>query len=734
MSEFAFQVPLAIPLGMVVIALLMVPTVMRWHRRQIAKHRIVAIVLLRTLFLTALVLLAARPVWTTPDQPSEKRNIVALLIDRSESMSVREGDQTRYEQAVEFARDLLLPVVDQSQIQVEPILFSDEAQPASGEQIADATPDGPSTNLGQAIVQAVLANDPPPLVAIALTDGVVTHASDHPRAVGALVTGAVPLVGIGFGSQTGGRVVSLDDASAPALVEPNQDFRVTARLNATGESIPRMQLLLLRDGQLVEQRSLVPFDGPRTWTESFTVTAGDEAVHSYECRLMLAGDPSVTVAKDEATALVRVVESKEIRILYLQGGLTWDYKFANIAVAQDPTIKLSGLSRTASTSKFFENVQNDIELVGGFPNTLEKLGEFRVVVLSNLRPGDLTPFQQQLLADFCGDLGGGVLMIGGPQTFNASWRESRLEQLLPVKFAVLPDRGFETVFRIRPTTTALRNPVFQIADEASTESAWRNLPQFMHRAIVDDVKPGAETWLVDDSDSVVMASQRFGNGFASVICMQNLWRWRLARQSEPEHFDRFWRQLLRFLAEAGREIYTLTMSDLAPSPGESIELTVDHRSAAGENDGERRKVRLVVEDSNRSKVFETTLDLRAGQQVATAFTANKPGTLNATLLGAGGQILATREIDIRDSVKELADTSRNMEVLRQFAGISGGVAKEAESIDNVARLMEPFLNPEEPPTVELNYALPAGMNMWVFLLVLSCVSLEWLLRKKWDLL
>jgi hypothetical protein len=52
-------------------------------------------------------------------------------------------------------------------------------------------------------------------------------------------------------------------------------------------------------------------------------------------------------------------------------------------------------------------------------------------VLSDLKPADLQPEQQELLARFSGELGGGVLLLGGASTFDGSWQGSRLEQLLP---------------------------------------------------------------------------------------------------------------------------------------------------------------------------------------------------------------------------------------------------------------------------------------------------------------
>jgi uncharacterized membrane protein len=734
MSELEFQLPTAIVFGVVLVIAALIWFAVQLFRGGVDVRRVAWLLVFRIPLLVVLMLLVARPVWTSPDQTETSRDQVAILIDRSESMSVREGEQTRYEQAVNFARDVVLPAVDQTQLKIRPILFSEDAREVSGEEIATASPDGAATNLGRAIVQAVLGSESPPLVAIALTDGIVTNPADQSRAVAALVTHGVPIVSVGFGSQAGGRVVMVDGVDAPSLVEPGQSFRVAARLRATGQELPPLTLLLMRNGQLVDRRTIQGFAGPRTWIESFDVAADVEGTNTYTVRLMQPADSSVALATAEGAAVVRVVSSSEIRVLYVQGGLTWDYKFVSLALSSDPTIRLSGLSRTASTSKFFENVQSDVDLVNGFPSNLEDLSEFRVVVLSNLRPGDLTPHQQQLLARFCGELGGGVLMIGGPQTFNASWRNSRLEELLPVRFAVLPATLQSERFNIRLTPAALAHPVFQLSEQSDAREAWRMLPTFSYPATVEGVKPGAEVWLKSDSGSVLMASQRYGNGLASVLCMQNMWRWRLARESNTEHFDRFWRQLLRFLAESGRELVTITPTDLSPSPGEEVGLLIESRELAGESQPERSRARLIVEDPEQQVVLDLPIELSAGGQASATFTADTSGLFTATLVGPGDRFLASREITVRDAEAELASTSRNMETLRQLAGISGGLALEAEAADDLPTRLDAFLDPEEQPQVEVNYALPAGVNGWMLALLLTCITGEWLCRKRWGTL
>ncbi len=737
MPDFTFHAPTALLYCSLAVAAMLLWCGTMLLRRGVPRYRMVVILMLRLVFFIALVLLIARPVWTSPEPKDTTRNHIALLLDRSESMSVIEGDTTRYQQAVAFIRTTLLPMIDQSQLQVRPFLFANRTQEVDGDDIAAAEPDGQTTNMGRAIVQSIVASDPPPLAVIALTDGILTNTQDHNRAISVAVNRNVPLIGIGFGSETGGRVVGLEEIIAPSIAEPEQKIRILVRLQATGEAIPGLELLLLRDGQLADRRRLDPFDGPRIWSETFEVTTAPDGVHTYEIQLMPPSDKSVVISNSHMTTTVRSVSSQEIRVLYVQGGLTWDYKFVHIAMNEDPTIRLTGLSRTANSSRFFENVQSDADLINGFPNTLDKLSEFRVVVLSNLRPGDLTDNQQQLLAKYCGQLGGGVLMIGGQQTFNASWRDSRLEELLPVHFAVVGNTDSNQSFSIEVTDRALKHPVFQISDDISTSEAWNNLPLFSNRAIVDDVKPGAEIWLKSQGGSgnpVLMASQRYGNGVAGVICMQNFWRWRLSRNSEPRHFDRFWRQLFRYLADAGRNALTMTVANSAPAPGDEIELLIEQPEVAGSDTKQIQNPRLIVTGPDQRELLDVVLDLQPGRLATTRFQADTSGMYTASLLGSGDTILASHDIQVRDIAAELVSTARNMELLRQFAAVSGGMAIEAEKSDSLNDFLREFLQQDEQPKSETTYVLPAGMNGWVLAMLLACLSADWLCRKRWEML
>ena len=418
-AGWLFGLPLAVAFGWSV-----------WRlRRILARRRLFALSGLRAVALLALLFLAARPVWLTKEPPAAATRSVALLMDRSESMSLQDRQATRYEEALDFMREQLLPALKSARLPVQAMLFDQGTEVADGEKISAAVPRGKRTNLAGAIAQALGTEVQSPLAVIALTDGIANESADNARALTALADSRVPFIGVGFGSDQAVRTLNLREIEAPPIVATKTAFSITAELEMmnTGD-LAAFDLLLFRDGEFLQKKTITPGKGSRTWLENFVTSEDKEGVHNYSVQLLPPELPDLKCVNALANTSVRVSEEKELRVLYIQGALTWDYKFIGMALRKDPTIKITGLTRTAKQSVFRQNVENASELVNGFPTTLEELAPFRVVVLSNLRPADLTPAQQEVLARYCSEMGGGVLMIGGPATFDTSWQSSRLDR------------------------------------------------------------------------------------------------------------------------------------------------------------------------------------------------------------------------------------------------------------------------------------------------------------------
>jgi uncharacterized membrane protein len=537
------------------------------------------------------------------------------------------------------------------------------------------------------------------------------------------------------------RTLSLREVEAPAIVSTKTAFSIAAQLEMINtENMPVFDLVLFRDGQMSQKKSVLPGKGSRTWLESFPVTEEKQGIHNYAVQLLPPNLPGLKCVNMLANTAVRISDEKELRVLYIQGALTWDYKFISLALRNDQTIKMTGLTRTSKQSVFRQNVETAGELMNGFPTTLEELAPFRVVVLSNLRPTDLTPAQQEVLARFCGELGGGVLMIGGPATFDSSWQSTRLEQLLPVVFAVNRGvQGLDRAFRLELTEDALQHPVFQIADNRAMREAWAQLPTFTQYGRVDAAKPGASVWAVHQSDEgpqgrrILMASQRYGAGLSAVVCIQNFWRWRLAKDSEPLQFDRFWRQLFRFLSEVGRQDVAIHLADQELHPQMDVQVILEKQPNPKNITDPNRKFFVRVEDGQKKLLHEDTVELESGRPVDFKFHADKADIYTVTVSDSMKVPIATRPIEIRDINVEFQETARNMETLQQWASISDGLAVKVEDCRDAADLVAQIKTKIEQVRRGKPMRQPIGVNGWLMTLVVGCLGGEWLLRKRWGL-
>ena len=81
--------------------------------------------------------------------------------------------------------------------------------------------------------------------------------------------------------------------------------------------------------------------------------------------------------------------------------------------------------------------------VDQFPTSLIELQNYDAVILANVPrgAGGLGEEQQKMLAAYVHDMGGGLVMIGGPDTFGAGgWQGSKLEEVLPVNMDIPAQR------------------------------------------------------------------------------------------------------------------------------------------------------------------------------------------------------------------------------------------------------------------------------------------------------
>jgi len=231
-----------------------------------------------------------------------------------------------------------------------------------------------------------------------------------------------------------------------------------------------------------------------------------------------------------------------------------------------------------------------------------------------------------------------------------------------------------------------------------------------------------------------MASQRYGAGLSAVLCIQNFWRWRLARDSEPRQFDRFWRQLFRFLSEVGRHEVSIHVADQELRPQMDVQVVLERQPNPKNVTETTRKFFARVEDSQKQLLHEETLELETLHPVDFKFHAEKSDIYTVIVSDSLKVPIATRPIEIRDMNVELQNTGRNMETLRQWAAVSDGLAMKVEDCGDASDLAGRIKTKIEEIRHGKQVRQPIGVNALVLILVVGCLGAEWLLRKRWNLI
>lgn len=186
----------------------------------------------------------------------------------------------------------------------------------------------------------------------------------------------------------------------------------TLKLTAQFESTLDAQgtLRLFENGIQVEQRP-VTLKAGEALTETFTRTPGERNIFKYRAVLEGISQDSIP-ANNSALTLVDV--RGRLRLLYL------DSDSSEAAYLQQAMTK--------------EGIELDLRQPGNIPSTLDQLSGYDGIILSDVPAHQLGEGTMNAMRDYVDKLGGGFLMLGGPNSFGlGGYYKTPIDDLLPVR-------------------------------------------------------------------------------------------------------------------------------------------------------------------------------------------------------------------------------------------------------------------------------------------------------------
>ncbi len=187
-----------------------------------------------------------------------------------------------------------------------------------------------------------------------------------------------------------------------------------------------------------------------------------------------------------------------------------------------------------------------VELRDGFPKAVDELYRYHAIVIDDLEAAFFSPDQLALLRNFVSVRGGGLLMLGGPDSFaEGKYDRTPVGELLPVYLNRAPTEPADAgEYRLVLTREGWLQPWVRLRKTEDEENKrLAAMVPFETLSRVANIKPGAVV-LAEVSDGSetrfpALVAQQFGRGHAAALLIGGLWRWQLARKNLNEtDFDR----------------------------------------------------------------------------------------------------------------------------------------------------------------------------------------------------
>ena len=735
---------------------------------------------LRSLSLVALLLVIFRPVEVQSRENVEPATVL-FLVDDSASMvnkdsyradpELREsviaqaqGDPAETER-IELVQNALqgeLPKrLEDRGYALRTFRFAENLAPLASPDGLNAR--GRSTHIGQAISGALGSMRGKHVTdVVVLSDGRNTGGSDPlDAAIAARASGAsVHAVLVGDPNPEVNLTLELLDAPPNIL----QGDEVSIQLRVSGQGVENAETEVTLEELGPEGSGITPRAVDRaqvTWegdsARVVLVAPGSSLVPDAPTRRFRARlDPLAkeNLLEDNEVELLVQVTSAQMRVLYVEGFPRYEYRF------------LRELLRSGD-----ERIQAQIFLMSATPDfpqdsspglpSLERIPTDRKTLLDNydvIILGDLDPYRISAdpargeefvasLREFV-EKGGGLCVIGGEYENPRSVAGTDFASLLPVRLdttgSFAPEQDTSRAYLPRLGTPDAPHEITRLHPELEVNRAlWESeagLPGFLWFAPTLGALPGSQVLLSHPEVTVganrepapLLVAGYYPEGRTLFLATDSTWRWR--KRFRERYHHRFWHNALRWLA-LGR----LRSQDRRHSL-ESMEPTYDLDESVvlearvldddfGPTDAESIEILWQPPGQNAEPIRMTVIDGTPGH-FRLRRNVERTGMYQAWIERDGSR-LASAEFEVRMPSKETRDPSPDPAAMAALANVGGGRSVHLSSWDE---LVAEFPGDEER-RLPVASDLTDTWDRWSTLLIaLALFTLEWILRKRYELI
>jgi uncharacterized membrane protein len=642
-----------------------------------------------------------------------------------------------------------------------PRVFSFAGEIAPLAEPFDLSGRGPTTQIGGALAQALAAHRGRHVTdVVILSDGRQNSglaASEAARAAAGLGLGVHT---VAVGDTRGERNALLELAEAPASILEGDEVALAVRVVGRGTSSAERAYVILEelDSSQGEGGGRVLFEREAQLSESgerITLVAppgpGDPRTRERRLRVTIPPLEGETMLDDNRIELSVRVAPEKVRVLYVDGYPRWEYRFLKEMLKRaDENIQVQVFLLSA-TPDFVQESTRGVPALREVPTERKALlDDYDVIILGDVNPWAISPDPARCeeflasLAEFV-ERGGGLLLIAGEYDNPRAYLSTTLEPLFPVvldgtEMASARPAGAEG---FRPQLEEPSQPheiVRFLPEPEANRKLWEEAgglePQFWFHP-VGRAKPGSQVLLRHPVEAgasgryPLLVAGYYPSGRTLFSAIDSTWMWRY--HFGDRYHERFWRAAIRWLAlgrlRSGDRRYRIEVAQSSFDIGASVAVearVLDEDFQPSERptqeawwsgpDGRPREVTLPGVPE-RPGLFRATLD------------PDQPG-LYRVWIDASGERIASAEFEVALPSLENRDPAPDPLLLREVSRLTGG---RAVDLPHLADLWPQFPGGEErrePISSRLTDVWDRWTTLFFALIVLS---VEWVLRKRWEL-
>lgn len=732
---------------------------------------------LRLSALGLLLLILFRPVFV---QRSEEVRPAEVLVLMDDSASMRRQDAYMGDEAVREAlrpwqtdslEDTsrlalaqnamergLAPRLAEGEYETRFVRFAEDSSALASVQ--DLTGRGHATHLGDALRQSLAQGRGRHITDIVvISDGRSNGGRSPLDAARAAGAAGIPVHTVVVGDTRRERNVFVELADVPSDVLEGDEIAITVRVAGRGTDPETNTTVTLEeisqnnpdDARLIAEEQFTPTEaGERLgFLAPAESSVGDDRVRRF--RVHVQPIPGETLLDDNTLEFSVRINPEQIRVLYIDGYPRWEYRFLKELLKRaDQNISLQ-VYLLSATPDFQQEHSPRLPGLTEVPTDRKLLLEnYDVILLGDVNPGAISPDParceefQNSLREFV-ERGGGVLFMAGEYDNPRSFLDTPLQELMPVVLnseSGLPYQG-DTTREFKPTLESPSQPhqvVRLDSDPERNRRLWEDpegLRGHYWYSVVGRAKPGSQVLLRHPTESgpygrhPILAVGYYPSGRTMFLGVDSTWMWRY-RFGERYH-GRFWRNTIRWLAlgrlKGGDRRYHLDSLRAKYSLEERV--TLEARVLDEDYRPSERAVQTILLEDPDGEMTTLTAPRVPGREgvFRSAFELGRPGLYRAWI-ELDGERVASAEFEVHLPSRENADPSPDPEELRAIASLSSGRAVTLATLDE---LFQEFPGGEERRD-PISSRLEDAWDNWLTLLaILTLLSAEWILRKRFQL-